>query len=79
MSCSEAAAAQDIAEQTLCPIIVLPIDIIGSLAYMAVACFTMHHSLIVCQYLSGCHFVMLAVIAAGFMLDCWCHSCIAAA
>ena len=33
MSCSEAAAAQDIAEQTLCPIIVLPIDIIGSLAY----------------------------------------------
>ena len=67
MSCSEAAAAQDIAEQTLCPIIVLPIDIIGSLAYMAVACFTMHYSLIVCQYLA----VILLCLLLLLLALCW--------
>ena len=62
-------AAQDTnAEQTLCPnIIVLPIDTIGSPAYMAVACFTMHYSLIVCQYLA----VILLCLLLLLLALCW--------
>ena len=61
-------AAQDTnAEQTLCPIIVPLIDTIGSPAYMAVACFTMHYSLIVCQYLA----VILLCLLLLLLALCW--------